>query len=126
MIRQSKRPDVLDRHAYKAGDIIFREGSPGHQAFIIEKGHVEIVKNLGKDEVVLDTLAEGAIFGEMALIDDAARMATARAVEWTVIVEVSRRKFRTKMADADPFIAGLLRILTGHARSAAARVVKAD
>ncbi len=119
LLKRAKSAELLDRTVYKAGKVIFHEGKHGNLAFIIEAGLVEIVKNVGQGEVVLGRLGKGAIFGEMALIDDAPRMATARAVECTVVIEIDRVKFDTKMAEADPFIAGLLRILAGHTRSAA-------
>ncbi len=51
--------------AIKAGDVIFREGDPAEELFIIKSGKVEI--RLGNR--LLDTLPELSIFGEMALID---------------------------------------------------------
>ena len=49
----------------KAGDVIFNQGDAGQELFIIKSGKVEI--RIGNR--VLDTLSEGNIFGEMALIE---------------------------------------------------------
>ena len=51
--------------SYKAGEVIFREGDPAMELFIVKSGKVNI--QLGNR--LLDTLPELSIFGEMALID---------------------------------------------------------
>lgn len=63
---------------------------------------------------------------KMSLIDDAPHMATVRPVDWTVAVTIGGATFRNRISEADPFIAKLLRILVGHARSATAQLVESD
>lgn len=58
--------------SYKAGDVIFREGEPAQELYIVKSGRVEV--RLGNR--VLDTLPELSIFGEMALVDHSPRSAT--------------------------------------------------
>jgi signal transduction histidine kinase len=66
--------------SYLKGATIFREGEEGHEAFFVLSGTVEIVKKTEAGEPrVLDVLEVGALFGEMALIDQLHRSATARA-----------------------------------------------
>jgi cyclic nucleotide-binding protein len=60
---------------FKAGDVIFRQGDPAQELFIIQSGEVEI--RLGNR--MLERLPQYSIFGEMALIDNATRSATAIA-----------------------------------------------
>ena len=61
---------------FKAGDVIFRQGDPARELFIIQSGEVEI-RLVNR---VLETLPQYSIVGEMALIDSAPRSATAIAV----------------------------------------------
>jgi CRP-like cAMP-binding protein len=63
---------------YHAGDVIFEEGDPGRALFVVVEGTVEITRATAKGPVVLNTLGPGAAFGELALIDDFPRSATAR------------------------------------------------
>ena len=71
---------VLDRLTLQSGDFVFKEGEEGNQAYVVQEGTIDIVrKNSEGEDIVLGTVEKGAIFGEMALIDDQPRMATARA-----------------------------------------------
>ncbi len=81
---------------YAPGDIIFREKASGDSLFIIVSGEVVIEKAMdleGREFKTLAILAGGDFFGEMALIDGAARFAQARASSEAVLYEVSRDEF---------------------------------
>ncbi|MGB0591978.1 MAG: cyclic nucleotide-binding domain-containing protein [Myxococcota bacterium] len=65
---------------FAPGDEIFKEGDPAEAAYVIASGEVEIVKELEGAEVILARLGSGEIFGEMGLVDDKPRSASARAV----------------------------------------------
>ncbi len=72
---------VYDRLVFYAGDVIFKEGEDGNWAYLIQSGKIEIFcesAHGGFDQ--LGILGPGRLFGEMALIDNVPRMATARAV----------------------------------------------
>jgi CRP/FNR family transcriptional regulator, cyclic AMP receptor protein len=83
----------MDQRRFAAGEQIFAEGDPSDVAYIITAGSVEILKAGSSDEVLLAVLREGDIFGEMGLIDEAPRSATARAVEAVVATVVERAEF---------------------------------
>jgi len=106
----------IDRKVFYAGDKIFKEGEPGDRAYIVERGMVEIFKNIDGKEVVLGTINKGGIFGEMALIDNSPRMAAARAVQQTTLVIITRDVFESKLAKADPFVRGLINIFVKNIR----------
>ncbi len=65
--------------AFQAGQVIVQEGTKGREMYIIEDGTVEIVKLYGPTEKVLSQLGPGDFFGEMSLLEDRPRMASARA-----------------------------------------------
>jgi len=74
---------------YQAGEIIFRENSSSKELYIIAQGEIEILINLGDidsgptpgSEMVLARLRRGQSFGEVALVDDGLRSASARAAQ---------------------------------------------
>ncbi|MBT4464832.1 MAG: Crp/Fnr family transcriptional regulator [Rhodospirillaceae bacterium] len=107
---------VLERITFQPGDRLFKEGDEGNQAFVMEEGEVQIVKVTGEKEIVLATVGKGGVVGEMALLDDSPRMATARSTKGGRAIGISRQMFEAKMAKADPFVRGLLNILADHVR----------
>jgi CRP-like cAMP-binding protein len=68
---------ILHHRTYQAEEVIFKEGDPGVGMYIIESGHVNIT--IGSDEKLLAVLANGDFFGEIALLSDTPRTATAIA-----------------------------------------------
>jgi CRP-like cAMP-binding protein len=108
---------VLERQTFQAGDTLFKEGDDGTHAFIIQSGEVEIIKSMGEDdEAILATVGPGGIIGEMALLDQANRMATVRASVGGTAIVISSQVFGIKMLKTDPFIRGLLLILADRVR----------
>ena len=82
--------------AYAAGKVIFMEKTTGDTLYIIVSGEVVIEKALdleGREFKTLAILAGGDFFGEMAVIDGAARFAQARASKDTALYEVDRSQF---------------------------------
>ncbi len=111
---------ILDRLVVAEGTSVFNEGDIGDRAYVVQDGIIEIIR-AGHDgaETILGTVEKGGIFGEMALIDDQPRMATARAVVSTTVISVPRDVFSQKLAKCDPFIRGLLGIFVRNIRSMA-------
>tara|TARA_A100001037_G_scaffold57258_1_gene49428 strand:+ start:1175 stop:1564 length:390 start_codon:yes stop_codon:yes gene_type:complete len=112
----------LDYEKFKAGAEIFREGRPGHKAYIVHSGLVEISKVSPTGECVIGYIGAGEIFGEMAPIDEEPRMASARALRDTVCVVVLEDLFRKKVEGADPFVRDLLQVLVQALRSVSDRL----
>src|SRR5437667_1326260 len=75
--------DIMFERKYDANESIFEEGQPGAALFLILDGKVAIEIYRETSTTRLAVLASGAFFGEMALLDDTPRSATARALERT-------------------------------------------
>ncbi len=116
----------LDRRTIHDGHYVFREGELGEQAYIITVGSVEIVKATGTGDMILGTVAKGGIFGEMALIDNSQRMASARAIGGPVeVMIITRKTFAMRMEKMDPFTRALINIFADHIRSLASALGEA-
>lgn len=110
MVAKPLHTDV-DRKVYYPHTLIFREGEPGDCAYLIDKGVVEISILRNGQSAILAQLTEGDLFGEMSLIDDQVRSATARALEKTELVVIDREIVNGKMAKADPLVNLFLRVI---------------
>ena len=84
---------TMEQCKFAAGQQIFAEGDPSDVAYIITAGSVEILKTASSGEVLLAVLRAGDIFGEMGLVDEAPRSATARAAEPVIATVVERDEF---------------------------------
>jgi CRP-like cAMP-binding protein len=118
---------VMDRQVFATDQVIFREGKPGSAAYVVQEGKVEIFKTLnGNEEVILGKIEAGGLFGELALVDNEPRMASARAIERTVLIAINRQTFEKKMSGSDRFIRAILRILLGNYRTVVRRAALAE
>lgn len=102
----------LPMRSFAAGEIIFNEGDPAQELFVIQSGRVGI--QLGNR--LLDTLDPNTIFGEMALIDDAPRSATAVAVTDVTVVPVSEKQFLFLVGQTPYFALKVMRVLARRLR----------
>ena len=68
---------ILHRREYEPGEVIFRQQEPGMGMYIIQSGTVTILSE--PEGLVLSELSDGDFFGELALLDDSPRSATAVA-----------------------------------------------
>jgi hypothetical protein len=93
----------FSRNIFQKGEFIFHEGNFGDEAYIIVSGEVEIFKETEDGEQILGVLGRGAMFGEMAIIDDEPRMAAARAKEQTTLTIIPKDAFRKKLEKLEGF-----------------------
>lgn len=105
------------RQVFQSGAQIFREGESGSLAYIIERGEVEISSLIKGSATPLARLRDGDLFGEMALIDDNVRSATATALCETEVIIVSRDYVKNKITQADPLLNLFLRVLLKRLRT---------
>jgi len=91
-----------------AGQTLFREGDVATTAFLIERGSLRVTAERDGVPVVLGDLHAGSLVGEMAVLDDLPRAATATALESCVLTPVDRDQFGERLATADPVVRALL------------------
>lgn len=82
---------------FKRGDIVFREGDKSQEAFFIVNGLVEITINTSHGVQSLAKISAGEIFGEMGMIMDRPRSATATAVENTTVETIGESDFEQQI-----------------------------
>ena len=97
---------------YSKDQIIFCEGEPGEELFIIQKGSVKIVKITDDKEILLAVLKAGDIFGEMALLESKPRAAGAVAYVDCQLMAVNRENFQQMIKTQPQLIARLTTLLS--------------
>jgi CRP/FNR family cyclic AMP-dependent transcriptional regulator len=101
--------ETMGRRRYRRQEVIFHEGDPGDSLHIVVDGRVKITRqSLEGEEAIIATLAAGETFGELALLDGAARSATATAMEPTETVVLTRPNFERLVDGGGPFRWSLL------------------
>ena len=107
----------LVRRTYRKGQPLFYQGDAGDALYVVVDGAVAVViSNAEGDRVVLRTLAPFDTVGELALLDDEPRSATAEAVEPTAALVLSRAAFLALMHEHPLLVDELLRSLGGLVR----------
>ena len=109
-----------NRAEIPAGSTIFAENDPPTTAFLIERGEIEVSTVQRGERTILGHLGPGMLLGEMAVIDDSPRTATARALTDCVLTPIDRRQFAERLAAADPVVRALLMSQLTRYRSALA------
>jgi len=105
---------------FRAGELVFAEGDAPTCAYLIESGQVEISTNQFGELRVLGVLGPGMLLGEMAVLDDSTRSATARALEDCSLIPIGKAQFAERLAAADPVVRALLMSQLTRYRSALA------
>ncbi|MBC7917869.1 MAG: EAL domain-containing protein [Rhodoferax sp.] len=107
----------LNREAHDTNEVVFRTGEYGDAAYVIESGCVEVLVGPADMPKRVAVLTEGAMFGEVALLDRQARTATVRTLMPTRLVRIDRTHVEELLARADPVIQYLLRLMLERFRN---------
>ncbi|MAZ76294.1 MAG: cyclic nucleotide-binding protein [Micavibrio sp.] len=112
----------LQKRNFQSGDTIMTQGQHGDNAFMIEKGRVEILIEKEKGLVQrVGTRGAGTIIGEMALIDDEPRTATIKATEECSLLEINRKEFNRRLENSDPVMRMVMQIVLTRYRDMLSR-----
>ena len=83
----------MKKRAYNAGDIILREGDPSDVVYKIVSGDVEVFKEQNGQKIVLGVMKAGEFLGEMGVVDDEPRSASARAKNQVSMIIYEEEEF---------------------------------
>jgi CRP-like cAMP-binding protein len=108
--------ELLRRFArdFPRGTVLFREGDPGEEMFVIQRGKVSIAARVGAVEKVLSTLGAGEFFGEMSILNHAPRSATAVCVEDCQLLVVDSRTFEAMVRASSEIAVRMIQKLAGR------------
>ncbi len=110
---------LTSRRSCPKDTVVFFENEEGDTFFCIVDGRIKVTI-LGDDgrEVILSVLGRGDFFGEMALLDNEPRSATAIAVEDTELLSLHRNDFQSVLSDNRSIMSALIKVLAARLRRA--------
>ena len=110
---------------FAAGDLIVEEGQTGNGLYVIMSGNVEAVKGYGTENArVVNQLAVGEVFGEMALLGEWPRTATVKAVTDVECLGIDRWVFLSQL-ERDPQVGiKMLQILAQRLKESDTRLME--
>lgn len=112
------------RRAFATGEMIFAEGDVGDCAYIVESGRVEILVAKDDSQFLLAERRPGEMFGEMAIIDDKPRSASARAAEDCQLLIITSEQLAQRIGLADPILRLCINVILDHLRSTTRRLTR--
>ena len=104
-------PEDKMMQTYPSNCLLFAEGEKGNNLFIIQSGSVKITKIVNNQEIVLAILKKGDIFGEMAMLDDKPRAATAEVYEECTLLAVNKDNFSKLIHDQPDMVVKLTSLM---------------
>jgi CRP-like cAMP-binding protein len=112
----------MRRRRFAAGETIFREGDASLEAYLLRAGRVEILKESSHGPFRLAVLGEGEVLGEMGLLEERPRSATALVLEDVVADAVNATEFAHMLTDDPGTSIGILQVLFERLRAVNARL----
>jgi CRP-like cAMP-binding protein len=97
---------------YPKDNLLFAEGESGQSLYIIQNGSVKITKIVNDQEIVLAVLNKSDIFGEMAMLDDKPRAATAEIYEECTLLAVNQANFSKLISDQPDMVVKLTSMMS--------------
>lgn len=116
----------LEEHTIPAEHLLFHRGDPGDSLYLVRDGRVKVfVENLHGEELVLNQFGPGESFGEMAIVDNRPRSASAKTVSQSTLLRLNREDFMEVLRSHPSFALDIIRDISGKLRFAAAYLQKA-
>ena len=105
------------RRQFAQGEMIFQQDDPGQVLYVVESGQVRIfVENEAGQETSVTFCGPGDVFGELAVIDEYPRSASAEAMQATVLHILTRERFREHLRRAPQLGLNFMRALSVRVR----------
>ena len=114
--------DAVHQRGLRGGEWVFTEGETGEELFFVHSGRIEIVQVVDDGENILEEVGPGEHFGEVALIDELPRAASARALEDSLLLSIGRGRMREVVHDHPDIAFAMMAALSRRLRAATERV----
>lgn len=102
---------------YNEGESIFKEGDPGDKMFIVIDGSINLSITTANGPVIISQCARGELFGEVALIDEQERSASATAEKPSTLLEIGKAEFFLFVNQHSSFAVFILKAMCSRLRN---------
>lgn len=110
--------DSFERLVLRTGEVVFNEGDVGAHAYVVETGEIRISRRRdGDQELTLAHLGRGDLFGELALLDDQPRAASATALVDCELMTLDRPSFEHQLHEHPERARRLFKVFAARMRS---------
>jgi CRP/FNR family cyclic AMP-dependent transcriptional regulator len=116
----------MPRTHFAEGQVLFREGDPADGVFRLLSGAVDIVRDLDGDPILLGTVGAGQFIGEMGVVENRPRSATARAASEVEVEFLTPTEFLDQIAGSPQAARELIQRLSQRLREADDRIVNEE
>ncbi|HET6845714.1 MAG TPA: cyclic nucleotide-binding domain-containing protein, partial [Anaerolineales bacterium] len=99
-----------------AGTDLIVQGEPGDAAFVVAQGQFEVIKKSDVQDIVIAVRQGGEVFGEMALLDQAPRTATVRAVADSQVLKIRGEAFQNMLRHSPTAALSILQTVSKRLR----------
>lgn len=107
-----------EKKLFKRHEMLMKEGKTGDEAYLILSGKVQVFKERGGNKILLGTLSQGDIVGEMALISREPRSASVEALVKTEVAVLTKRLISQHLKKLPPFMEKIVSTITERLQTA--------
>lgn len=107
----AKKGPVRQERLCKRGSLLFIEGDPGNEMFVVKSGKIRLLKQEGDNTVVAAEAGAGVVIGEMALLHREQRTVTAQVVEESVVVPIDEETYTATLKNIPQWLGGAFQSL---------------
>lgn len=111
---------------YEKDQMVFCENEPGNDLFIVQRGRIRITKLIDKVEVQLNVMKPGDIFGEMALLENKPRSASASAIEEAELLVINKQNFELMTQKQPQLMTRIITILSERIWNAYRKILNSN
>src|SRR5512145_374583 len=103
---------------FAQGTVLFREGEPGKEMYVVQQGRVTVSKRVGDVEKILTSLGPGEFLGEMSILNGKPRSATATCAEASRLLVIDAKTFEAMIRSSAEIAVRLIQKLAERLRQA--------
>jgi len=122
MVQRRKQTKFINKKNFPKDAVIFRENDHATAAYLLKSGKVAISTNRDQEPVLLTTVFPNQIFGELALIDNKPRSATAIAIEPSEVILITQEDIDRQLDGCEDFMRYWVAYLAERIRDLSKRV----